>query len=144
MLKSANSGRPQSIAGTYDLSSACPLLQGGLTGVVTGDMKTLTLPGGTKIVASPNLKISITNATNTTVSYVVTGTSKYTPLGNELYYVTSNGKNLVFVPEANGHSAGLFLTTGTVNFVVNGVTNEEIRTFTGHGTVVDVCKVLAI
>jgi hypothetical protein len=145
--QSVNSGRPQPFPFTdpIDLSSSCALLPGTLMGDVTGNMKTLTLRGGTQIAASPNLRISITNTvTHTTVSYVITGTSKYTPLGNDLVYVTSNGKNLVFVPEANGHPPGLFLTTGTVNFVINGVTNDEVRTFTGQGTVIDVCKVLAV
>jgi hypothetical protein len=143
--QSVNGGKPISLAGSFDVSNFCTLPTTTLIADVTGDQKTLTLPGGTQIVASPNLKISITNTvTHTTVSYVVTGTSKSTPLGNDLVYVTSNGKNLVFVPQANGHPAGLFLTTGTVNFVVNGATGDEVRTFTGQGTVVDVCKVLAV
>ena len=140
-----NGGRPISLAGSFDVSNFCTLPTTTLIANVTGDQKTLTLPGGTQIVASPNLKISITNTvTHTTVSYVVTGTSKSTPLDNDLVYVTSNGRNLVFVPQANGHPAGLFLTVGTVNFVVNGASGDEVRTFTGHGTVVDVCKVLAV
>ena len=57
------------------------------------------------------------------------------------YFVTSNGKNLLLVPAANGHPAGLFLTTGTVNYVVTSE-GTELRTFTGPGQVVDVCKVL--
>lgn len=129
-----------------DYSSFCGLPDKTLSAQVTGSQKTLTLPGGLLIFVSPNLRISLTNNSNgTTVSYVVTGTSKVTDLGNGLLYVTSNGKNLLSVPEANGHPAGLFLTTGTVNFVIDisGTEVREVRTFTGSGTVVDVCKVLA-
>jgi len=142
--QSVNGGGVQSAAGSVDLSKYCALPENTLIGQVTGNQKALTLPDGTQILASPNQRISLTNNdTHTTVSYLITGTSKYTPVGNDLYYVTSNGKNLLLVPLANGHPAGLFLTTGTVNYVITTAGGGgEVRTFTGPGTVVDVCKVL--
>lgn len=93
-------------------------------------------------MTSPNLRVKATAPNGNTITYVITGVSRIEPLpgGNSL--VTSTGRNLILVPNANGHPAGLFLTSGNVNFIV-GPNGEEVSLFSGPGKVVDVCQALA-
>jgi hypothetical protein len=50
----------------------------------------------------------------------------------------STGLNLLIIPKP----AGLFLTTGNVNYALT-LKGKELRTFSGTGTVTDVCALLA-
>jgi hypothetical protein len=134
-----NGGAPTSAAATYDFSSFCGFP---VTATVTGSSKTINLPDGSFILASPDLRVTLTTTTGNSVDLVITGTSTYAPIDNTTYYVTSNGRNLLLVPDANGHPAGLFLTTGTVNYVIT-TSGQELRTFSGPGKVVDICAALS-
>lgn len=50
--------------------------------------------------------------------------------------------NTIIVPEANGHPAGLFLTSGTFSWTLNPDGTERTL-FSGTGKVTDVCALLA-
>jgi hypothetical protein len=110
---------------------------------VTGKSGLINLPGGGSIVTSPNLRVTVMAPNGNTVTYVITGVSRVEPLpGTDNSLVTSTGRNLILVPEANGHPAGLFLTAGNVKFIV-GPNGEEVTLFSGPGKVVDACQALA-
>jgi hypothetical protein len=108
----------------------------------TGGMNTITFSSGRQIVSSPNLRVTVVAPNGNSVSYVITGVSRYEPLPDTNIKVTSTGRNLLLVPEANGHPSGLFLTIGNVNYILDSTGMEEVQTFSGTGTVVDVCRLL--
>ena len=109
----------------------------------TGFSKFVALPGGRFISASPNLRVKVTAPNGNTATFVITGAyhGEILPDGN--LKVTATGRNLLLVPQANGHPAGLFLTTGTVSFVVDPVSGNEVELFSGTGRVLDVCQALS-
>jgi hypothetical protein len=109
---------------------------------VTGSSKSIPLPGGGFIFASPNQRVTVTAPDGNTATYVITGASHVETLSNGNSLWTSTGRNLLLVPEANGHPSGLFLTSGTVNFIL-GPNGEEVALFSGPGKVVDVCQALS-
>ena len=108
----------------------------------TGGMNTITFSSGRQIVSSPNLRVTVTAPNGNSASYVITGVSQYEPLPDTNIKVTSTGRNLLLVPEANGHGPGLFLTIGNVNYILDSTGTQEVQTFSGAGTVVDVCRLL--
>lgn len=118
----------------------CPTFQ--LDAQLSGKGGTLLLPGGRTTFTGPNLRITLTGPTGKTASYVITGATKVTTLSDGGFDVTATGRNTIIVPEANGHPAGLFLTTGTMHWTLNSDGTERTR-FSGKGTETDVCKLLA-
>jgi len=129
---------PQPVEATFPWP--CPDFEATLR--VTGSSKSIPLPGGGFILASPNQRVTVTAPNGNTATYVITGASHVETLSNGNSLWTSTGRNLLLVPEANGHPSGLFLTLGTVNFIV-GPNGEEVALFSGPGRVIDVCAALS-
>lgn len=118
----------------------CPTFS--VTAQVTGKGKTITLPRNRLIAVSPNFRITLTGPSGKTVSYVITGATHVTIQPDRSQEIKSTGRNVIIVPAANGHPAGLFLTTGNVNYALNPDGTEK-RLFSGTGRVTDVCQLLA-
>lgn len=119
---------------------ACPTFN--LQAQLSGKAGTVTLPGNRLTFTGPNLRITLTGPTGKSVTYVITGATHVKILPDGGLDVTATGRNTIIVPEANGHLAGLFLTTGTMHWTLNPDFSEETL-FSGEGTVTDVCKLLA-
>jgi hypothetical protein len=121
---------------------ACPTFN--LQAQLSGKGGTIVLPGNRTFFTGPNLRITLTGPAPTfkTVTYVITGLTKVTTLPDGSFDVTATGRNTIIVPEANGHPAGLFLTTGTMHWTLNADGTERTR-FSGNGTETDVCQLLA-
>ena len=101
------------------------------------------MPNGTVISSSPNLRISLA-ANGNTLNLVITGTQFISTLPDGNTFVKATGRNLISVPAANGHSSGLFLTSGNVSFIVGPPPDTvEIERFSGPGKVVDICAALS-
>jgi hypothetical protein len=109
--------------------------------VVSGKYKTIDVPGGRQIVTSPGVKATLTGPGGT-VSYVLTGVSRYQTLPDGGQEVKATGRNLVYVPKTKQHPQGQFLTIGNVNWALNADGSER-RLFSGSGRVIDVCALLA-
>jgi hypothetical protein len=109
---------------------------------LSGKAGTVVLPGDRVAFTGPNLRITLTGPTGKTVTYVITGVTHVTTLQDGSLDVTATGRNTIIVPNANGHPAGLFLTTGTMHWTLNPDFSERTL-FSGTGTVTDVCKLLA-
>jgi hypothetical protein len=108
---------------------------------VVGKGKTIDFGDGRLILPSPGLTATLM-ANGKTVEYVITGTFHVQVLadGNQKFKVT--GRNLLFRPAPpNPNDAGIFLTTGNFNFIVDEDGNE-VTGFAGSGPVVNVCDVL--
>ncbi|SDK70733.1 hypothetical protein SAMN04487916_102234 [Arthrobacter sp. ov407] len=119
---------------------ACPTFN--LQAQLSGKGGTIVLPGNRTTFTGPNLRITLTGPTGKTVTYVITGATHVTTLPDGSLDVTATGRNTIIVPNANGHPAGLFLTTGTMHWTLNPDLTERTL-FSGKGTVTDVCKLLA-
>ncbi|WP_026554975.1 hypothetical protein [Arthrobacter sp. 35W] len=132
---------PTNIDGTT-ISWPCPQFTQNVTLVLTGKSKTINLPGGGAIGASPNLRVTATAPNGHSASYVITGALHITfnADGSQNYIAT--GRNLNLVPAANGHPSGLSLTTGTWTFALNPDFSEKTP-LAGSGTRLEVCQVLA-
>ena len=104
---------------------------------LSGKLGEIVLSDGTILKStSPGLKITLT-ANGKTLNYVITGVTTFTFLDDRIEAV-STGLNLLIIPKP----AGLFLTTGNVNYALT-LKGKELRTFSGTGTVTDVCALLA-
>ena len=112
---------------------------------LSGRSKTIDLPGGRQMIASPGLRVTVTAPNGHTASYLITGGTHVTFLPDKInptiLEVTATGLNLLLVPEANGHPSGLALIKGNVNYAITP-TGDEIRPFSGTGKVFDVCQAL--
>jgi hypothetical protein len=127
---------------TFD-ANLCPNPTTVMRLTFAGRAHMITLPGNRQITAFPDARTTVTNlSSGNSVSYVITGATHVKVQQNGNQVVTSTGRNLLIVPNANGHPAGLFLTVGTVTFVLDPAGNE-VEVFSGTGRVVDVCQVLA-
>ena len=110
---------------------------------LTGSVKSIDLPGERQILASPNLRVTVTAPNGNSATYVITGASHVELLSDGNSKWTSTGRNLLLVPEVPGkHASGLFLTVGNVSFILDPEGNE-VEVFSGTGKVLDVCQVLA-
>jgi len=132
---------PGPAAGSLDWP--CPTFVAHLT--VTGKGGFLALPGDRFKVTAPDQQVTISNLDvgGGSVSYVITGVSNYEIQADESINVTSTGSNVILVPEANGHPAGLFFTRGTVSYTLNPDGTERTLFSSQGGQVTDVCKLLA-
>jgi hypothetical protein len=109
---------------------------------VVGKGKTIDFGDGRLIVPSPELTATLT-ANGKTVEYVITGTFHVQIMANGDQEFKVTGRNLLFRPAPpEPDDAGIFLTTGNFNFIVDQNGNE-VAGFAGSGTVVDICEVLA-
>jgi hypothetical protein len=112
-----------------------------VTAQLTGKGKTITLPRNRLIAVSANFRISLTGPSGKTASYVINGSTHVSIQPDGSQEIKSTGKNVIIVPAANGHPAGLFLTTGNVNYALNADGTEK-RLFSG-GKATDICALLA-
>lgn len=120
------------------LGSDCPGFP--VTAQLSGKSKLIDLPGDRFIGISPGATVTLTGPSGT-VSYVITGSTHIQVLPDGGQEVRSIGRNLIIVPNANGHVEGLFLTTGNVNYALNADGSER-RLFSGPGRVTAVCALL--
>lgn len=117
---------------------------------VTGRVKDIVIPGDRVISVAPNLNVTLTNDAGKTVSYVITGAShiQFVPTATDPDSVEfkSTGRNLLSfadTDQAGEDVSGVVLVSGNFNFAVTGDFQTEIRRYSGPGTVIDVCAVLA-
>lgn len=121
----------------------CPgIADPGATLHATGKGGTVVLPGDRLTFTGPDLRLTVTGPTGKSVSYVITGATHVQILPDGSQDVTATGRNVILVPEANGHPAGLFLTVGTVSWTLNPDGSENTL-FSGNGRVTDVCQLVA-
>jgi hypothetical protein len=107
---------------------------------VTGGSGVNELPGGATIITAPNQRVTLTNhQTGESVTYVITGATHIDTSDPGLLVVTSTGRNVLIVPE--GTSEGLYLTEGTVTFVLDD-RGRQVSAFEGPGKVTDICALL--
>ncbi|MBT2536204.1 hypothetical protein [Arthrobacter sp. ISL-69] len=131
----APSGPPISVSGSGTFTN-CGF---DVTGTVTGKVKNITTPSGDVISTSPGLKITLTgDESGKSVSYVITGVLFFSFPSDDVVEVKATGLNLLQLPSPDG----LILTRGNVNFAVDPAGNE-LRRFSGSGTAVNVCPLLA-
>jgi len=133
---------PQPIEVKY--TAPCPgSKENFLTFEAAGKVGEITLSGGRKIYTAPGLRVTVTGPTGESRTYIATGATRTTNLdgGNVLF--TATGSNVITVPEINGHSAGVYYTAGTVNWILDADGDEVGGMFTGKGKVTDLCKLLA-
>jgi hypothetical protein len=109
---------------------------------VAGGGSAHILPGDRITLVSTNTTITLTGPSGESVTYVINGSNHSQTLPDGGTEVTLTGRNLVLVPKANGHPVGIFLTVGTVSFVLNE-NGSERTLFSGEGQVTDVCQQLA-
>ncbi|WP_157357010.1 hypothetical protein [Arthrobacter sp. U41] len=109
---------------------------------VTGKAGTIVLPGDRLTFTGPDLRVTVSGPTGKSVSYVITGATHVQILADGGQLVTATGRNVVLVPETEDHSAGLFLTVGTVSWTLNPDGSENTL-FSGEGKVTDVCALVA-
>lgn len=89
------------------------------------------------------MRLTIANPqTGEAVSYLITGVTHVATQPDDSCAVTATGLNVILVPEANGHDAGLFLTRGTVNWTLNPDGSERTLFISEGGQVTDVCELL--
>jgi hypothetical protein len=140
-------GPPISVDGA-EISRHCGLKDAGfeITGVLSGSFKDIVLPNATILSAAPGLKVKLTTDAGKTVSYVITGVTRAQVVSNpDRTEVIATGKNLITRPDIDPGPAvvsGLYLITGNFNFA-NNPDGSELRPFSGPGTVIDVCALLA-
>lgn len=119
----------------------CPGFDATLT--ATGKSGVISLPGDRFKFIAPDQRVTITGPIGETVSYVVTGVTHVEVQPDESFHVTATGLNVILVPEANGHPAGLFLTSGKVSWTLNPDGSERTLFSSQGGQVTDVCKLVA-
>lgn len=124
-------------------SAPCPGFEVQFSG--TGKVGVIPLPGDRLTLIWPKLSVTITGPgpAYKSVSYVATGVNHIKNLPDGSQYITATGPNVITVPEANGHPAGVYYTTGTVSWTLNPDGTEQGGMFTGKGTVTDVCQLVA-
>jgi hypothetical protein len=128
---------PEPADATFEIDAACqfPVLV-----EVTGKTKTIEHKGSTTFI-SPNQRATLTNIeTGESVIYVITGVLRETPTATGVV-LRFTGHNLVFGPDIEG----ILVLTGSHTFVAVGPSPEEatVTLTESHGTVVNVCDVLA-
>lgn len=122
-------------------SAPCPGFEVQFSG--TGKVGVIPLPGDRLTLIWPKLGVTITGPTGKSVSYVATGVNHIQNLPDGSQYITATGPNVITVPEANGHPAGVYYTTGTVSWTLNPDGSEQGDMFSGNGNVTDVCQLVA-
>lgn len=142
VVAAAQPATAAAVPGPIDVSFpvSCPGFDATLS--AQGKLGIVDLPGGRQFITGPNLKATVTGPGGS-VSYVITGLTKVQNLSDGGQFVTATGANLITVPAANGHPAGLYFTRGTVSWTLNADGSERGGMFTGKGTVADVCAAVA-
>jgi len=117
----------------------------------TGKTKTIGSEPGTHKVISPGFKVTTTavdeqgNPISDPVRYTATGTVFFTltdrPVGPDYYEVKATGRNLLFVPRADG-TTDLVFVVGNVNFAVELDKATEVRRFSGAAQQRSICDSL--
>lgn len=103
----------------------------------------ISLPGGRAITTSPNLRVTVTGPTGKSVTYVATGANRIEAAPDSGLFITATGRNVITVPEANGHLAGVYVTSGTVSWTLNSDLSERGGMFTGSGQATNICPLVA-
>lgn len=119
---------------------------------ITGKAKIIGPETGTHKVISPGFKVTTTavdadgNPISAPVKYTATGTVFYTLTrrsnGTTYFEVKATGRNLLFVPQADG-SQDLVFVVGNVNFAVELDKQTEVRRFSGAAQQTNICGPLA-
>lgn len=135
---SAVAAPPEPIDVTFEWP--CPGFAATLT--ATGKSGVISLPGDRFKVIAPDQRVTISGPGDT-VSYVITGVTHVEVQSDKSFNVTATGLNVVLVPKAKRHSAGLFLTSGTVSWTLNPDGSERTLFSSQGGQVTDVCKLIA-
>lgn len=119
----------------------CPGFDATLT--VTGKSGVISLPGDRFKFIAPDQRVTISGPGGE-VSYVITGVTHVEIQSDQSFNVTATGLNVVLVPAVKKkHSAGLFLTSGTVNWTLNPDGSERTLFSSQGGQVTDVCALVA-
>lgn len=114
-----------------------------VTLTATGKGGFISLPGGRAITTSPNLRVTVTGPTGKSVTYVATGANRIESASDDGLFITATGRNVITVPEANGHDAGVYVTSGTVSWTLNSDFSERGGMFTGSGQATNICPLVA-
>ena len=133
----AGSAVPEPIEVSF--TAPCPGFDAELQ--AAGKIGVINLPGDRQFLTAPDLGVTVTGPGGS-ASYVITGVTMIQNLSDGGQFVTATGPNLITVPKANGHPAGLYYTTGTVSWTLDKKGREVGGMFTGSGTVTDVCAVV--
>ncbi|NUP59382.1 MAG: hypothetical protein HOQ06_07880 [Pseudarthrobacter sp.] len=134
----AASARPEPINASF--TATCPGFDAEVQ--ASGMIGVINLPGDRQFLTGPNLRVTVTGPGGS-VSYVVTGLTMFQNLPGGGQFVTATGTNLITVPDANGHLAGLYYTRGKVSWTLDKDGHEVGGMFTGSGTVTDVCAAIS-
>jgi len=109
----------------------------------TGKGGFISLPGGRFITTSPDLRVTVTGPTGKSVTYVATGANRIESASDDGLFITATGRNVITVPEVNGHDAGVYVTSGTVSWTLNSDFSERGGMFTGSGQATNICPLVA-
>jgi len=112
---------------------------------LTGKTKVITSPNGrTTTTTSPGQKITLVNDdSGASVSYVITGVRRETRVAStplDIIETVVTGRNIV-VNNQESDIPGLYVLVGEYNYAIN-TDFQEVRVFSGHGRVIDVCAAL--
>ncbi|MCQ6269223.1 hypothetical protein M8J71_01720 [Pseudarthrobacter sp. R1] len=131
---------PGPIEGSF--SVPCPGFKVVLS--ANGKVGVVTLPGDREKIIWPGLSITVTDNSGESITYTgASGVTHIQYLDDGSQFVTATGPNVVTVPRANGHPAGVYFTTGNVSWTLDRRGREVGGMFTGKGTVTDICAALA-
>lgn len=122
---------------------AVPCPDSELTVAAAGKYAVIELPGGRTKTIWPGVSITVTGESGESVTFEGTaGLTHTTPLSNGNQLFTATGRNFITVPDANDHPVGVFLTIGTVSWILDENEDEVGGMFTGTGRVTDLCALL--
>jgi hypothetical protein len=140
VLAQPNGGKPTNVDETpIDLDSRAVFgkCDDPISLVYSGKAKTLQLPGGRFIFASPELTATLTNVESGEQERVaITGAFHQTTLENGDIVTEATGRNLLGDPKA-----GFVIAVGSFSYVFDAEGNL-IQPLEGEGQLIDVCELL--
>jgi hypothetical protein len=108
---------------------------------LSGKVKEITQPDGSRITTSPGLHVTATNVvTGEQATFSITGAAHVTTAENGDVTTKVTGRNLLSDPDA-----GIVLLSGNFSFVFDAQGNllQSFEDTDGHGQVIDVCELLS-